>query len=75
YNTDGTVDSSYKQTGYLINAASNAVGTSYDDDVNIGTQDNFNGTINLNAQSKKFDHQGSLDVLQGQLANQGYISD
>ncbi|MDV9115393.1 phage tail protein [Lactiplantibacillus plantarum] len=27
YNTDGTVDTSYQQTGYLINAASNAVGT------------------------------------------------
>ncbi|MCH8629850.1 hypothetical protein MNV60_00005, partial [Lactiplantibacillus plantarum] len=27
YNTDGTVDTSYQQTGYLINVASNAVGT------------------------------------------------
>ncbi|MCT3303997.1 hypothetical protein EFP24_14100, partial [Lactiplantibacillus pentosus] len=27
YNTDGTVDTSYQQTGYLINAGSNAVGT------------------------------------------------
>ncbi|TAR99317.1 hypothetical protein BV272_12775, partial [Lactiplantibacillus plantarum] len=47
-------------------ADADTTSTSYDDDVNIGTRDNFNGTINLNAQSKKFDHQGSLDVLQGQ---------
>ncbi len=47
-------------------ADADTTSTSYDDDANAGTQDNFNGTINLNAQSKKFDHQGSLDVLQGQ---------
>lgn len=47
-------------------ADSDTTSTSYDDDVNVGSDDNFNGTINLNAQSKKFDHQGSLDVLQGQ---------
>lgn len=47
-------------------ADADTTSTSYDDDVNVGTQDNFNGTINLNAQSKKFDHQGQLDVLQGQ---------
>lgn len=47
-------------------ADSDTTSTSYDDDVNVGTNDTFNGTINLNAQSKKFDHQGSLDVLQGQ---------
>lgn len=47
-------------------ADSDTTSTSYDDDVSVGTNDNFNGTINLNAQSKKFDHQGSLDVLQGQ---------
>ncbi|KZD96296.1 phage minor structural protein N-terminal region domain protein [Lactiplantibacillus plantarum] len=47
-------------------ADADTTSTSYDDDANVGTQDNFNGTINLNAQSKKFDHQGSLDVLQGQ---------
>ncbi|KAF0384920.1 phage tail spike protein [Pediococcus acidilactici] len=47
-------------------ADADTTSTSYDDDANVGNQDNFNGTINLNAQSKKFDHQGSLDVLQGQ---------
>ncbi|WP_338230616.1 phage tail protein [Lactiplantibacillus paraxiangfangensis] len=47
-------------------ADSDNTSTSYDDDVNVGTQDNFSGTINLNAQSKKFDHSGSADVLQGQ---------
>ncbi|MCT3305789.1 hypothetical protein EFP30_05130 [Lactiplantibacillus pentosus] len=47
-------------------ADSDTTSTSYDDDVNVGTSDTFDGTINLNAQSKKFDHQGSLDVLQGQ---------
>ncbi|WP_353986697.1 phage tail spike protein [Lactiplantibacillus plantarum] len=47
-------------------ADSDTTSTNYDDDVNVGTNDTFNGTINLNAQSKKFDHQGSLDVLQGQ---------
>ena len=47
-------------------ADSDTTSTSYDDDVNVGTTDSYTGTINLNAQSKKFDHQGSLDVLQGQ---------
>lgn len=47
-------------------ADSDTTSTSYDDDVNVGTKDSYTGTINLNAQSKKFDHQGSLDVLQGQ---------
>ncbi|MCA1344205.1 phage baseplate protein [Lactiplantibacillus pentosus] len=47
-------------------ADADTTSTSYDDDVNVGTKDSYTGTINLNAQSKKFDHQGSLDVLQGQ---------
>ncbi|MFH0490509.1 phage tail spike protein [Lactiplantibacillus plantarum] len=47
-------------------ADSDTTSTSYDDDVNVGTKDSYTGTINLNAQSKKFDHQGQLDVLQGQ---------
>ncbi|MDN7065491.1 phage tail spike protein [Lactiplantibacillus plantarum] len=47
-------------------ADSDTTSTSYDDDVNAGTKDSYTGTINLNAQSKKFDHQGQLDVLQGQ---------
>ncbi|KAF0341447.1 phage tail spike protein [Pediococcus acidilactici] len=47
-------------------ADADTTSTSYDDDANVGTQDSYTGTINLNAQSKKFDHQGSLDVLQGQ---------
>jgi phage minor structural protein len=47
-------------------ADADTTSTSYDDDANVGTKDSYTGTINLNAQSKKFDHQGSLDVLQGQ---------
>ncbi|MDN7033332.1 phage tail spike protein [Lactiplantibacillus plantarum] len=47
-------------------ADADTTSTSYDDDVNVGTKDSYTGTINLNAQSKKFDHQGQLDVLQGQ---------
>ncbi|MCT3245537.1 hypothetical protein EFP02_00340 [Lactiplantibacillus plantarum] len=47
-------------------ADADTTSTSYDDDVNVGTKDSYTGTINLNAQSKKFDHQGSLDVIQGQ---------
>lgn len=47
-------------------ADADTTSTAYDDDVNVGTKDSYTGTINLNAQSKKFDHQGSLDVLQGQ---------
>lgn len=47
-------------------ADADTTSTSYEDDVNVGTKDSYTGTINLNAQSKKFDHQGSLDVLQGQ---------
>ncbi|MDY1544766.1 phage tail spike protein [Lactiplantibacillus pentosus] len=47
-------------------ADSDTTSTGYDDDTNVGTKDSYTGTINLNAQSKKFDHQGSLDVLQGQ---------
>lgn len=47
-------------------ADADTTSTSYDDDVNVGTKDSYTGTVNLNAQSKKFDHQGSLDVLQGQ---------
>lgn len=47
-------------------ADSDTTSTSYDDDANVGTKDSYTGTVNLNAQSKKFDHQGSLDVLQGQ---------
>ena len=47
-------------------ADSDTTSTSYDDDANVGTKDSYTGTINLNAQSKKFDHQGQLDVLQGQ---------
>ncbi|VDG25758.1 phage tail spike protein [Lactiplantibacillus mudanjiangensis] len=64
-----TVDGATKFSNDSIKiqlADSDTTSTSYDDDVNVGTADNFNGTINLNAQSKKFDHQGSLDVLQGQ---------
>ncbi|MCT4461979.1 hypothetical protein, partial [Lactiplantibacillus plantarum] len=40
-------------------ADSDTTSTSYDDDLNVGTSDTFDGTVNLNAQSKKFDHQGS----------------
>ncbi|MCT1176745.1 phage tail spike protein [Pediococcus pentosaceus] len=47
-------------------ADADTTSTAYDDDVNVGTKDSYTGTINLNAQSKKFDHQGQLDVLQGQ---------
>lgn len=47
-------------------ADADTTSTSYDDDANVGTKDSYTGTVNLNAQSKKFDHQGSLDVLQGQ---------
>ncbi|MBO2718976.1 hypothetical protein GTP09_08775 [Lactiplantibacillus plantarum] len=47
-------------------ADADTTSTAYDDDINVGTKDSYTGTINLNAQSKKFDHQGSLDVLQGQ---------
>lgn len=47
-------------------ADSDTNSTGYDDDTNVGTTDNYTGTINLNAQSKKFDHQGSVDVPQGQ---------
>lgn len=47
-------------------ADADTTSTSYDDDANVGTKDTYTGTVNLNAQSKKFDHQGSLDVLQGQ---------
>ena len=47
-------------------ADADTTSTAYDDDVNVGTKDSYTGTIDLNAQSKKFDHQGSLDVLQGQ---------
>ncbi|KRO24788.1 phage tail spike protein [Lactiplantibacillus fabifermentans] len=64
-----TVDGSTKFSNDSVKvqlADSDTTSTSYDDDVNVGTTDSYTGTINLNAQSKKFDHQGSLDVLQGQ---------
>ncbi|WP_172639635.1 phage tail spike protein [Lactiplantibacillus plantarum] len=64
-----TVDGATKFSNDSIKiqlADSDTTSTSYDDDVNVGTTDSYTGTINLNAQSKKFDHQGSLDVLQGQ---------
>ncbi len=64
-----TVDGATKFSNDSIKiqlADSDTTSTGYDDDANVGTKDNFNGTVNLNAQSKKFDHQGSLDVLQDQ---------
>lgn len=64
-----TVDGATKFSNDSIKiqlADADTTSTSYDDDVNVGTKDSYTGTINLNAQSKKFDHQGSLDVLQGQ---------
>ncbi|WP_076637110.1 phage tail spike protein [Lactiplantibacillus plantarum] len=64
-----TVDGATKfsNDSILIQLAdSDNTSTAYDDDLTISTYDNFTGTIDLNAQSKKFDHQGSLDVLQGQ---------
>ena len=64
-----TVDGATKFSNDSIKiqlADADTTSTSYDDDVNVGTKDSYSGTINLNAQSKKFDHQGQLDVLQGQ---------
>ena len=64
-----TVDGATKFSNDSIKlqlADSDTTSTGYDDDANVGTKDSYTGTINLNAQSKKFDHQGSLDVLQGQ---------
>ncbi|KAF0386719.1 phage tail protein [Pediococcus acidilactici] len=64
-----TVDGATKFSNDSIKlqlADADTTSTSYDDDANVGTKDSYTGTINLNAQSKKFDHQGSLDVLQGQ---------
>lgn len=64
-----TVDGATKFSNDSIKiqlADSDTTSTAYDDDVNVGTKDSYTGTINLNAQSKKFDHQGSLDVLQDQ---------
>lgn len=64
-----TVDGATKFSNDSIKlqlADSDTTSTGYDDDANVGTKDSYTGTINLNAQSKKFDHQGQLDVLQGQ---------
>ena len=64
-----TVDGATKFSNDSINiqlADSDTTSTNYDDETSVGTSDSYTGTINLNAQSKKFDHQGSLDVLQGQ---------
>lgn len=64
-----TVDGATKFSNDSIKlqlADSDTTSTGYDDDANVGTKDSYTGTINLNAQSKKFDHQGSLDVIQGQ---------
>ena len=64
-----TVDGATKFSNDSIKiqlADADTTSTAYDDDVNVGTKDSYTGTIDLNAQSKKFDHQGSLDVLQGQ---------
>ncbi|MCP1250112.1 phage tail spike protein [Gluconobacter oxydans] len=64
-----TVDGATKFSNDSIKiqlADSDTTSTAYDDDVNVGTKDSYTGTINLNAQSKKFDHQGSLDVIQDQ---------
>ena len=64
-----TVDGATQFTSDSISmqlADADDTSTEYDDDVSVGTEDNYQGTINLNAQSKKFDHKGTVTVPQGQ---------
>jgi len=72
-----TVDGATKFTSDSISmqlADSDATSTEYDDDVSVGTEDNYQGTVNLNAQSKKFDHKGTVTVPQGQPDSDKVVS-
>ena len=72
-----TVDGATKFTSDSISmqlADSDTTSTEYDDDVSVGTEDNYQGAVNLNAQSKKFDHKGTVTVPQGQPDSDKVVS-
>lgn len=72
-----TVDGATKFTNDSITmqlADSDQQNTQYDDDVSVGTQDSFDGKTNLNAQSKKYDHSGTVTVPQGQPDSDKVVS-
>lgn len=72
-----TVDGATKFTNDSITmqlADSEQQNMQYDDDASAGTQDNFEGKTNLNAQSKKYDHNGTVTVPQGQPDSDKVVS-
>jgi len=64
-----TTDGATKFTSDSISmqiADTDSSNTQYDDDVSVGTDDNYRSEVNTNLQSKKYDHQGTVTVPQGQ---------
>ena len=72
-----TVDGATKFTNDSITmqlADSDQQNTQYDDDVSVGSEDSYEGKTNLNAQSKKYDHSGTVTVPQGQPDSDKVVS-
>lgn len=72
-----TIDGATKFTNDSITmqlADSDQQNTRYDDDVSVGSEDNYESKTNLNAQSKKYDHSGTVTVPQGQPDSDKVIS-
>lgn len=72
-----TVDGATRFTNDSITmqlADSDQQNTQYDDDVSVGSEDNYEGKTNLNAQSKKYDHSGTVTVPQGQPDSDKVVS-
>ena len=64
-----TVDGATKFTNDSISmqiADTDNTNTQYDDDISVGTDDNYRTEVNSNFQSKHYDHSGTVTVPQGQ---------